>query len=82
MTHTRKPVEPWDTEKAAQLAAEALRWLGRNYPECAASEVLREHEEAAYETAVYADEERYREALRAYCRAGRDEAIRIRREAA
>jgi hypothetical protein len=28
------------------------------------------------------DEERYREALRAYCRAGRDEALRIRRGAA
>ena len=82
MTHTRKPVEPWDTEKAAQLAAEALRWLGRNYPECAASEVLREHEEAAYEAAMDADEERYREALRAYCRAGRDEATRRSREAA
>jgi hypothetical protein len=82
MTHARKPVEPWDTEKAAQLAAEALRWLGRNYPECAASEVLREHEEAAYEAAMDADEERYQEALRAYCRAGRDEALRIRREAA
>jgi len=82
MTHTRKPVEPWDTEKAAQLPAEALRWLGRNHPECAASEVLREHEEAAYEAAMDADEERYREALRAYCRAGRDEALRIRREAA
>ena len=59
MTHARKPVEPWDTEKAAQLAAEALRWLGRNYPECVASEVLR-----------------------AYMRAGRDEALRIRRGAA
>ena len=82
MKHARKPVEPWDTEKAAQLAAEAMRWLGRNYPECAASEVLREHEEAAYEAAMDADEERYREALRAYCRAGRDEALRIRREAA
>jgi hypothetical protein len=30
MTDARKPVEPWDTERAAQLAAEALRWLGRN----------------------------------------------------
>jgi hypothetical protein len=58
MTHARKPIEPWDTEKAAQLAAEALRWIGRNYPECAASEVLREHEEAAYEAAMDADEER------------------------
>jgi hypothetical protein len=82
MTHARKPVEPWDTEKAAQLAAEALRWLGRNYPECVASEVLREHEEAVHEAAMDAAEQRYRGALRAYCRAGRDEALRIRQGAA
>jgi hypothetical protein len=82
MTAARKPVEPWDTEKAAQLAAEALRYLGRYYPECVASEVLRPHEEAAHEAAMNADEEGYKDALRAYCRAGRDEAIRIRRWAA
>jgi hypothetical protein len=78
----RTAVEPWDTEKAAQLAADALRYLGRHYPECVASEVLREHEEAAHEAAMDADEVRYREALRAYMRAGRDEALRIRRGAA
>jgi len=82
MTYACKPVEPWDTDKAAQLAAGALRWLGRNYPECAGSNVLREHEQAAHEAAIEADEERYREALRAYCRAGREEALRIRRRAA
>jgi hypothetical protein len=82
MMDLRKPVEPWDTEKAALLAAEALRWLGRNYPECVASEVLREHEEAAHKAAMDADEDRYREALRDYCRAGKDEALRIRRGAA
>jgi hypothetical protein len=82
MTAARKPVEPWDIEKAAQLAAEALRWLGRNYLECVASEVLREHEEAAHKAAMDADEDRYREALRDYCRAGKAEALRIRRGAA
>jgi hypothetical protein len=82
MTPARKPVEPWDAEKAAQLAADALRYLGRYYPECVALEVLREHEEAAHEAAMDADEERYREALKAYCRAGRHEALRIRRGAA
>jgi hypothetical protein len=30
----RVGVEPWDTAWAAQKAAEALRYLGRNYPEC------------------------------------------------
>jgi hypothetical protein len=82
MKVTRKPVEPWDTEKAAQLAAEALRYLGRHYPECVASEAHREQEEAAHEAAMDADEEKYRETLRAYCRAGRAEALRIRKGAA
>jgi len=82
VTAPRKPVEPWDVELAAELAAEALRYLARYYPECAASEALRELEEAAHEAAMDGDEERYREALRAYCRAGRDKALRIRRGAA
>ena len=82
MTPARMHVEPWDTEKAAELASEALRWLAGNYPECAASGALRASEEAAHEAAMDADEVRYREALRAYCRAGRDEALRIRRAAA
>jgi hypothetical protein len=83
MKATRKPVEPWDAEKAAQLAAEALRYLGRLYPECVASEAHREQEEAAHEAAMDADEEKkYRETLRAYCRVGRAEALRIRKGAA
>ena len=75
-------VEPWDVEWAAELAGDALAYLARYYPECAASEALRELEEAAHEAAMDVDEVRYREALRAYCRAGRDEALRIRRGAA
>lgn len=75
-------VEPWDTEWAAKKAAEALRFLGRHYPECVASEVLKVHEEAAHAAGMDADEERYVEALRGYMRAGRDEALKIRKEAA
>ncbi len=82
MTHARNPVEPWDIEKAAELAGEALAYLAHYYPECAGSEALRPYEEASHEAAMDADEERYREALRAYCKAGRDEALRIRRGAA
>jgi hypothetical protein len=37
---------------------------------------------AAHEAAMDADEDKYREALRSYCRAGRDEALRIRGHAA
>jgi hypothetical protein len=76
-------VEPWDSEWAAEKAAEALRYLGRNYPECLENvRVLDEHETAAHEAAMRGDEVAYLEALRAYCRAGRDEALRIRRGAA
>jgi hypothetical protein len=76
-------VEPWDTERAAEKAAEALRYLGRNYPECLENlRVLDEHETAANEAAMRGDRGAYLEALRAYMRAGRDEALRIRRGAA
>ena len=60
-------VEPWDAEWAAQKASEALHYLARNYPECAASGVLREHEEVAHEAAVRGDRDAYLEALRSYC---------------
>jgi hypothetical protein len=76
-------VEPWDTEWAVARAAEALRYLGRNYPECLGHlGVLDEHETAAHEAALLGDRERYLEALRGYMKAGRDEALRIRRGAA
>jgi hypothetical protein len=45
-------VEPWNSEWAAERASEALHYLARNYPKCAASEALREHEEAAHEAAM------------------------------
>jgi hypothetical protein len=74
--------EPWDTEWAAEKASEALHYLARNYPECAASAALREHETAAHEAAILGDREGYLEALRGYMKAGRDEALRFRRGAA
>jgi hypothetical protein len=75
--------EPWDTEWAAEKAAEALRYLGRNYPECLENlRVLDEHEEAAHEAALLGDHEGYLEALRRYMKAGREKALRIRKGAA
>jgi hypothetical protein len=75
--------EPWDVEWAAARAAEALRYLGTHYPECLeALRVLDEHETAAHEAALLGDREAYVEALRGYMKAGRDEALRIRRGAA
>jgi len=75
--------EPWDTEWAAARAAEALSYLGRNHPECLDNlRALDEHETAANEAAMRGDKDGYLEALRRYCRSGRDEALRIRRGAA
>jgi hypothetical protein len=75
--------ERWDTEWAAEKAAEALRYLGRNYPECLENlRVFDEHETAAHEAALLGDREGYLEALRSYMKAGREAALRIRRGAA
>ena len=82
MTTPYKPAEPWDTEWAHEQAVKALGWLAENYPECSGAEGLREHDKAADEAAAAGDHEAYLEALRGYCRAGRDEALRIRRGAA
>ncbi len=76
-------VEPWDTEWAAARAAEALRYLGRNFPECLENlRVLDQHEEAAHRAAMRGDRDAYLDALRGYCRAGRDAALEMRRRAA
>jgi hypothetical protein len=75
--------ESWDTEWSVQKATEALRYLGRNYPECLENlRVLDEAEMAAYEAAMRGDREAYLEALRDYMKAGRNAALRIRRGAA
>jgi hypothetical protein len=73
----------WDTEWAAQRAAEALRYLGRNFPEGLENpRVLDEYEEVANAAAMRGDGEGYLEALRAYMKAGRAEGLQIRRGAA
>jgi hypothetical protein len=72
--------EPWDSNWAAARAAEALRYLGRNYPECLENlRALDQHETAAHEAALLADREGYLEALRGYMKAGRDAALEIRK---
>ncbi len=50
--------------------------------ECAGAPELHEHQDAAQQAAVADDRETYFEALRAYMRAGRDEALRVRKGAA
>jgi hypothetical protein len=72
----------WDTEWAAEKASAAMRYLADFYPEASGSGALHRHEDAAHAAAVAGDEARYLDALRGYMRAGRDEALRIRKEAA
>lgn len=68
MTPARKPVEPWDTEWAAERAAEALRDLRTHYPECLeALRVLGEHETAAHEAAMRGERDAYLEPSEAIC---------------
>jgi hypothetical protein len=83
MTAALKPAEVWNSEWAVQKATEALQYLGRNFPECVENlRVPDQPEMAAYEAAVRGDSDAYLEALKDYCRAGRDEALRVRRGAA
>jgi len=72
----------WDAEWAGAKAAEAMRYLADFYPEASGSGALHRHQNAAHAAAVAGDEARYLEALRGYMRAGRDEALRIRKGAA
>ena len=72
----------WDTSWAAERAAEAMRYLATNYPECAGAPEMHPHQEGAHEAAVAEDRDTFLEALRAYMRAGRLVALQIRKEAA
>ncbi len=72
----------WDTEWAAERAAEAMRYLAENYPECSAAPELHPHQEAAHEAAVVDHRGAYLEAPRQYMRAGRLVAVRVRKGAA
>lgn len=69
----------WDTEWAAEKASAAMVYLGDFYPECSGSPMLHPHQDAVHQAAVAGDESAYLEALRAYMRAGRDEALRVRK---
>jgi len=70
----------WDTERAAERASEAMRLLAEHYPECAGSQALHPHQDAAHEAAVAGDRDAYLQALRRYMRAGRGVALQARLE--
>ena len=70
-----------DTRWTAVKAAEACATSAGTTPEDLTASALHEHEEAANRAALEGDREAYLKALRDYCRAGRDEAVRIRQGA-
>lgn len=79
---TTSPPVLWSNEWAYEKAAQAMRYLAENYPECGGLEALDTYQEAVHEAAVAEDRGAYEEALREYMRAGRREALAIRRGAA
>jgi hypothetical protein len=68
----------WDTERAAELADTAYRYVARVYPRAAGYDRLEEYTEAAYAAQDAGDFEAYREALRELCRVARREALKRR----
>lgn len=76
------PVQEWCQEWAYEKAAQAMRYLAESYPECGGLEALDSYQEAVHEAAVREDSGAYEEALREYMRAGRREAMKIRKAAA
>jgi hypothetical protein len=72
------PAQAWCQEWAYKKAAQAVRYLAENYPECGGLPALDPYQEAAHEAAVREDRGGYEESLREYMRAGRREALKKR----
>ena len=66
----------WDTEKAADLAREAYRFVARRYPPDAPLEPLGRADMAVLEAQEVGDWQGYEGALRELCRVARREAMR------
>jgi hypothetical protein len=69
----------WDTEKAAELARKAYRYVARVYPPDAPLKPLGVADRAALEAQERGDWPAYEEALRELCRTARKEAIMAER---
>jgi hypothetical protein len=72
----------WSDEWTYELAAQALAYLAANFPDCGGLDSLDPYHHAVTEAAIREDRIAYDEALREYMRAGRREALAIRRGAA
>ncbi len=82
MSKAASPPALWSQEWAMERAAQAIKYLAENFPECGGFEALDPYHEAVHEAAVKEDRDAYEEALREYMRAGRREALAIRKGAA
>jgi hypothetical protein len=76
------PLVLWSQAWALQKAAQAIHYLAQNYPECGGLEALDPYHDGVHEAAGAEDRGAYEQALREYMRAGRREALAIRRAAA
>ncbi len=77
-TRTAPPSVAWNQEWAMKRAAQAVKYLAENFPECGGSENLDPYQDAVREAAVKEDRAVYEEALREYMRAGRTVALERR----
>lgn len=72
---TRSVIPPsapvaWSDEWAYERAAQALKYLADNYPECSGLDSLDSYHPAVHDAAIREDRVAYEEALREYVRAG------------
>jgi hypothetical protein len=82
MKQATPPPVLWSQEWAYEKAAQAIRYLAEDYPECGGLEALDPCQDAVHDAAIAEDRGAYQEALREYMRAGGCEALAIRRGAA
>ena len=82
MSETAFPPVLWSQEWALEKAAQAMRYLAEFYSECGGLEALDPYHDAVHDAVVAEDRDVYEEALREYMKAGRREALAIRKRAA
>jgi hypothetical protein len=76
------PSATWDTQKAAELATVAYRYVGKVYPKDAPLEPLGRADAAVLRAEEAGDWKGYEEALRELMRTAKREALKRERDAA
>ena len=70
----------WSLEWVESLTRKAVRWLAENFPECGGAAALDQSRAEIDAAARGEDTGAYESALRRFAKAGKREALRIRRE--